>query len=188
MRKLNWEEVIEPTTSTIMEPGAYEIKIQDVKDNERDEYLEIVYDIVSGPLAGKFNDATPDEDWKHQFRQSYSDKAMPFFKRFLKELEGDNPGFTIAAWQTASDPKALINLNLGMMFGEYRYLNGDGEAKWSLQASYPLTIEKVKAEEWNVPKPRYSQYTNEEEWTAVKNGATVSAGPSDSVYGDSIPF
>ena len=189
MRKLNWDEVT-AASSGIMQPGAYAIEITDVKDNEKYECLEVVYDVIEGEYAGRFKNMTPDEDWKHQFRQAYSDKAMPFFKRFLDELEGDNPSFTIANWQVTSDPKALIGLKLGMLFREYRYINQQGEAKWRLDADRPLSLAEVAHGDVKAPKPRYSNQTTEAEWTAINGfgSETEVAETTESVYDGSIPF
>lgn len=182
MRKnLNWEEVTDAGESTIMGPDAYVLKIVDVKDNERDEFLEIVYDIAEGDLKGRF--ATETDDWKHQFRQYYNDKSLNFFKRFLSTLERSNANFTIDAWQRLSDPKAFVGLDLGMLFRECRYINGEGEAKWALEADRPLSPEEVRDGKYKIRDPRYTN-TDEEEWTALRNGATVSA--NDSTGGDAI--
>lgn len=183
MRKLNWEEVTDAAESTVMGPGAYELKIVDVKDDEQQEFIEVVYDIAEGDLKGKY--ATETDDWKHSFRQYYNDKSTNFFKRFLSALERDNVNFSIATWQRTSDPKALIGLNLGMLFRERRYINGGGEAKWALEADRPLSLEDVRNGKFTVREPRYTN-VEEEEWTALKNGATTDG--TDAVYGDSIPF
>ena len=190
MRNLNWEEVTDAGESTIMGAGAYALKIVDVKDDEKNEFLEIVYDIAEGDLKGKF--ATESDDWKHQFRQYYNDKSKNFFKRFLSELERDNLNFTIKAWQGTSDPKAFIGLNLGMLFRERRYLNRDGEAKWALDADRPLSLDDVREGKFTIREPRYVG-TDEAEWSALRNAATIEASSDgseskDSVYGEEIPF
>lgn len=182
MRKLNWEEVTDAGESTIMGPGAYVIKIVDVKDNEDEEYIEVVYDIAEGDLKDKY--ATETDDWKHQFRQYYNEKSENFFKRFLSRLEDNNPNFSIKTWN--NDPKAFVGLNTGMVFRERRYLNSEGEAKWALEADYPLTIDDVHNEKFTIKEPRYIGSINEAEWTLLKNGTAVDK--IDAVYGDTIPF
>lgn len=189
MRKLNWDEVTEPSNG-IMEPGAYAIEITDVNDNEDQEFLEVIYDVIEGEHKGKFKDAKPDEDWKHSFRQYYNDKSLNFFKRFLARLEDENPNFTVKAWQSTSDPKALIGLKLGMLFGEYRYINNNGEAKWRLAADRPLTMADVAYGDVKLPKPRYQGGVDEAEWTALNSFGkdTKVTETTDSVYGDTVPF
>lgn len=188
MRKgFNWEEVTEAGDSNVMGPGAYALKIVDVKDHDEGQYIEVVYDVAEGELKGRYAEET--DDWKHSFRQYYNDKAINFFKRFLSELQRDNPNFTIEAWQRESDPKGLVGLNLGMLFRERRYINNAGEAKWALDADRPLSLDDVRNGSFTVPEPRYTN-TDEAEWTLLKNGGvTGGAGTgAGSVYDASIPF
>ena len=186
MRKLNWEEVTDAGDNNVMGAGGYAIKIVGVKDHEDDEFVEIIYDIAEGDLKGKY--ATETDDWKHSFRQYYNDKSTGFFKRFLSRLEDNNPSFSIKTWN--NDPKAFIGLNTGMVFRERRYLNGAGEPKWALEADYPITLEDLHSEKFTIKEPRYTN-TDEQEWTAIKNGATSDASSNasgESVYDDAIPF
>ena len=187
MRVANWEEVEEKSTSSLMGPGAYVVQITDINDNEDWEQLEVIYDVVEGEFAGKFKDATPDEDWKHRFYQKYSEKAQGFFKGFLKELATDNPKFVIKDWQSTCDPRAFIGLKLGVLFRERRYINDSGEAKWGLEIVTPMSIEAVRNGEWTMPEPRYHR-CDESEWTAKNTfGGETKVSESTGSY-DDVPF
>lgn len=188
MRKANWEEVPEASGSSIMGPGAYVIEITDINDNESWEQLEVIYDVVEGEFAGKFKDATPDEDWKHRFYERYSEKAAPFFKAFLMELEHDNPKFSIRDWQGTSDPKAFIGLKMGALFREKRYINDSGDAKWGLEIVEPMAADAVRAGEWTEPEPRYNR-CDEAEWLAKNTfGDGAKVAETDSGSYDDVPF
>lgn len=193
MRKINWKEVNEASDSNRIPAGGYVVQIVDVKDNPGKEYLEIVFDVIEGQYKGIFKGLPADDNWKHRFNQVYSEKALGFFKRFLKELERDNDGFTVDEWERRSDEQDFKGLKLGMLFGEYRYINDKGEAKYSLNAVKPLSIEDVRMGNFDVPDPKYSQYTNEQEWAEIKEDSA--SGPSaattaeqTSVYDSSVPF
>lgn len=186
MRKLNWTEVEAATGSTRLDPGAYVIEIVNTVDNEKDEYIEIVFDIAEGEKAGLYKDMSADDDWKHRFNQSYSEKAEPFFKRFLDELEHDNANFTIDSWmKNGQNPSDFIGLKLGVVFGEYRYIGNDGKAKWNVRADRPVTIAEVNAGGIEPPQPTYSNRTTPEEWSAANNDEATT-NTSDTY--DDIPF
>lgn len=190
MRVANWEEVPESTGSSIMRPGAYVLEITDINDIEDWEQLEVIYDVVEGEFAGKYKNATPDDDWRHRLKLKYSERAMGFFKSFLKELQEDNPKFVIRDWQVTSDPKALIGLKFGALLREGRYISPKtGKAGWSLELATPMTIDDVKAGKWTEPKPRYTN-CDEAEWTAMStfgSGTTVTESTAPSAY-DDVPF
>lgn len=191
LKRINWSEVTEATEGGLP-AGAYVINIVRVKDNPDKEQLEVVFDVAEGEKAGIYKDVKPDEDWKHTFNQKYSENAQGFFKRFLKELERDNANFSIDEWEKQSNENDLAGLKLGMVFGEYRYVNEKGEAKYSMNAVKPISIEDVRNGNFTIPEPRYSQYTDEEEWTDIKNAgsgsSTAATAGQKSVYDDSVPF
>ena len=184
MRNINWAEVTTP--NTMLPAGGYAIEIQDVVDHEDWESLDIIYNVIDGQFKDIYKNLPQDDDWKHKFSQKYSDKAVGFFKRFLQEIEADNPGFDMNTW--GNDPLKLVGKKMGVLLGEYRYVY-DGKAKSRLQAVRPLTLAQVKAGDFEVPDPSYARGLSEEEWNEMR-GITdkPSTGSDASVYDDDIPF
>lgn len=183
MRNINWKEVKAPGSS--LPAGGYVIEILDVVDNEDWEQLNIVYNIVEGEFKDIYKNMGPDDDWKHQFSQKYTDNALGFFKRFLEEIEHDNPEFSVDTWD--NDPLKLVGKKMGILLGEYRYIYDD-KAKYRLQAVSPMPIEKIRQGDFSVPEPTYKRGTTEQEWAELREGVSnISTASSDILY-DDIPF
>lgn len=187
MKKFNWAEVTTPGTS--LPAGAYVIEIQDVIDNEEWEQVEIVYNIIEGQYKDIYKNLPQEDEWKHKFNQKYTERARGFFKLFLDELEHDNPKFSTERWQIESDPLQFVGLKMGVLFGEYRYIY-EGKAKYRLQAVRPLSIDKVKKGEWDVPEPTYKRGTDPDEWLELRADGTntASAGATTDGFYDDTPF
>lgn len=164
MRKLDWGNIDGASDFVRLPAGGYVIEIEDVKDDEEKERLGIVYQIAEGKYKDIFRETPIDREYIHTFNQYYSGRAQGFFKRFLVELERDNPEFSIANWQKTSDELKLVGLKMGVLLQEYRYVNNEGKAKSRLEAVKPLTIEKVRAGDFEVPDIRYSNNTDEDDW------------------------
>lgn len=182
MRKLDWVNIDEVSDFVKVPAGAYVIEIEDVKDNEEYEQLEIVYQIIEGKYKDAFKDTPIDYEYTHTFNQKYSDRASGFFKRFLTELERDNSDFSIEQWQKSSDELRLVGLKMGILLREYRYINNKGEAKSRLEAAQPLTITKVREGDYETPDPRYSTNTDEAEWEWKREGHDSASTSSVSTF------
>lgn len=191
MININWDEVQEAVTDSKLPAGAYALKIIAVEDKPDQQRLLITYDITDGQYANKYKDSKPDDYWRHSFSQSYSEKARPFFKSFLKELEKDNPGFTVSAWQQASDPQAFKNLKLGMLFRDYYYFNDKGEAKVRLDGFRPLSLDRIKNGDWTMPDPSFQRGTDAADYSGLLGSCNEAEEKTtttqDSIYSD-VPF
>ena len=140
--------------------GAYVLRIVNVRDVARHEYLQITYDIAEGEHRGLFGDEWSDKnEWKHQTVASYSDKAEGLFKRFLECVEASNPSFNIAMWEQTSDEHALIGKIVGAGFGEVNKVRTYGEyaGKPSKDVGFPvwLTADDARSGKFKMPEPKY---------------------------------
>lgn len=192
MQKINWNEVMEATGSTKLEPGAYIIKITAIEDEPQYERLKVVFDVIEGPKTGIYAGMGPDDNWKHQFTQKYSQKAQPFFKAFLRELERDNPGFSIDTWAKHSDEKELVGLKLGMLFRDYYYINNSGDPKCRQDGYRPISIADVKSGNWTMPEPSFQYGTDASDYASLlvpdaQEVDVVVAATQPSMYSD-VPF
>ena len=148
----NWTEITEAGSFTRLPVGGYVMKIVDAKDNPKNEYLEIVYDIAEGEYADHY---AGEEDWRHNKRRYYSEKSKGFFKAFLSRLEESNNGrFTIAEWQRTCDEKRLIGLLFGGVMQERMYTNDKGEDKTILELTDRFySAQDIRNGDFTIPKP-----------------------------------
>lgn len=186
MRKLNWTEVSAASFGPRLEPGAYEIVITDVEDNASWEVLKIVYDVASGEKQGIFSSMGPDDNWKHQLSQSYSDKAEAFFKSFLEAVEKSNPGFSIAEWQRTSDEREFIGKRVGVLLRNYHGVSEKGKPFTRLEQVYFMPVEQLRTVEFETPEDRWSKQA-EKLAKEESESSTSSTAPSGDYY-DPIPF
>lgn len=105
-------------------PGGYVAIIRKVTDNEKDQFLEIEYDIAEGDLKGiAVNAYERFGTWNYKFRVYYREKSLPFFKHFISEVEKTN-NFTFD-WNL----KSLANKGIGIVVGTRQYWGKDGTLK-----------------------------------------------------------
>lgn len=130
-------------------------RITAVEDMPSKEYLNVVYDVAEGPLAGCFSKMGPEEAWKHRFTRSYSEKAEGMFKGFLEDLEASNLRFGWKDWMARSNEQEFVGLLVGVCVQKRMYTNGKGEDKESLEVRYTLPADKVRSgDHRELPEPR----------------------------------
>lgn len=109
--------------STMIEPGGYVIEITKVKNDTANFKLEIEFDIAEGPYAGYYKDK---DGWKHSVSKYYTEKAKPFFKKFIETIEDSNggaPGLVVQVTDEDGEPQEdidetkLVGMKLGIVFG-----------------------------------------------------------------------
>lgn len=156
MKVKNWTEVNAATPGGGMRlpAGGYIIRIDAVKDNPAQEFIEITYDIAEGEHAGHYTDA---ESWRHTFRRYYSDKAESFFAQFLQALAASNADFDLAAWQKTANPFELEGLILGSIWQNEKYTNNKGEDKERLIFYAAMPADKIRAGAFDVPQDKDSR-------------------------------
>lgn len=182
MRVLNWESVEESTPFEKLPAGGYVVKIVDVEDIDRKEYLNVVYDIAEGEHAGFFSsDFALRNPWSHRFVRSYKETARGMFKAFLLRLEESNPGFSIAAWQKKGDERELVGLELGAVVQYEDYTNDAGDDKERLDVVGVYSAADIRAGKFTVPERKDNRTKDSNPYSGQAEQPPVS------VY-DDLPF
>lgn len=181
MKVLNWESVEESTPFSKLPAGGYVIRITDVEDVADKEYLNVVYDIKEGDFSGFYSDDFGRlNPWAHRFVRSYKDSAAGMFKQFLARLEDSNKDFSIAAWQTKSDERELVGLELGVVLQNELYTNNQGEDKERLNLVGVYAAQDIRNGDFKLPEPKDRR-------VQVAGGAGGVSGTADP-YDDDVPF
>ena len=109
--------------STMIEPGGYVIEITKVSNDTTKFKLDIEFDIAEGPYTDYYEDK---DRWKHSVSKYYTEKAKPFFKKFIETIEDSNggaPGLVVQVTDDDGEPQEdidetrLVGLKLGIVFG-----------------------------------------------------------------------
>lgn len=154
MRSKDWTRVASATGNSL-KPGFYVLRITQVDDYPSREYLKVTYDVADGPLVGCFSTLGPDQNWRHQFTRSYSDKSEAFFKKFLEDLEASNISFGWQDWQSRSNEQEFVGLSVGACVQERLYTNEKGEDKKAVEVVYTLPADDVRqGRHGELPEPR----------------------------------
>lgn len=112
--------------STMIEPGGYVIEITKVSNDTTKFKLDIEFDIAEGPYTGYYRDEAERNWWKGRVSKSYTEKAKPFFKKFIETIEDSNggaPGLVVQVTDEDGEPQEdidetkLVGLKLGIVFG-----------------------------------------------------------------------
>lgn len=182
MRKMNWTEVAPASFGPRLEPGAYEIIITDVEDNQSWDTLNLVYDVAAGEKKGVFASMGAADNWKHQLRQSYGDNAAGFFRSFLDAVEASNPGFSVAQWQEASDERELIGKRVGVLLRNYHGVSEKGKPFTRLEQVYFMPVGELGNVMNEIPEDRWSKQ--------AEKLRDEEAEPQSSTggYDDPVPF
>lgn len=152
MKVGNWNLVEEAGSFVKLPVGGYVCTITAVKDNPRDEFVEITYDIAEGQYKGHY---AAEEAWRHTFRKYYGGKAAGFFRAFLNRLEESNRGrFTVSDWTINCDERDFVGLELGCLIQERYYTNTQGEDKTALEVAEVVAAQDVRNGEYKLPAPR----------------------------------
>lgn len=154
MKKKNWVFIEESKPGTMLEPGGYVCRITAVEDVPSREYLWVVYDVLEGDKAGCYAALPASDDWKHRFTRSYKDTAEGMFKAFLNRLEESNRGrFDVAQWQETSDERALVGLEVGLVFQKELYTNNKGEDKERTVVVGVEAAQDIRNGDYRLPAP-----------------------------------
>lgn len=185
MKKKNWVFIEESKPGTMLEPGGYVCRITSVEDVPSREYLWVVYDVAEGEKAGCYSALPASDAWKHRFTRSYKDTAEGMFKAFLNRLEESNRGrFDVAKWQETSDERALVGLEVGLVFQKEMYTNDRGEDKERTVVVGVEAAQDIRNGDYYMPEPKDRRTRVEGAAPSIGAGAPAQGG----VYDDSIPF
>ena len=116
-------------------PGGYIMRIESVNNNEQKEQLEISLEFIDEDLKGYCaNIKDRFGFWPARCSKSYKDKALPFFKAFIKavqESNADTTGLVIGDFEDVDETK-LVGKLVGVVVGEREYDGNDGTRKRGL--------------------------------------------------------
>lgn len=157
-------------------PGGYVLRITDVANDEKKEYLRFTYDIAEGPEAGRYKDETEENAYRHQFIRSYKEKALGMFKAFINAVQDSNAGY-VWEWHEA----ALKGKLVGVVIGYEEYEANDGNIKERQRIASVMSADRIRKGDFKVPE--------------LKRLASSSSAPAGSpvpgftpITDDGIPF
>ena len=143
----NYDSINENGLSRKLPMGGYVAIIRKVEDNQKDQFLNIEYDIAEGEYKGIAVDAYEAlGKWIHNFRVYYTEKALWRLKKFISRVEQTNPNFQFD-W---NNPQCLVNRGIGLVIGYRQYWKDDGTLKEALDVQDFCTAGDVR--EGNLPK------------------------------------
>ena len=128
-RPNNWNDIREAGGDfPRLDPGGYVIIIKKVTDfpAEKDQFLEIEYDVAEGDKKNIALDAYERfGSWSYKFRVYYRQKSLGFFKHFISAVEKTNSNFSF----DFGNVNCLVNKGLGVVIGTRQYYGNDGSLK-----------------------------------------------------------
>ena len=145
----NWSELKEAGGDfPRLTPGGYVAIIRKVIDQpaEKDQYLEIEYDVCEGDCKGIAVDSYERFGyWGYKFRVYYRQKSLGFFKHFISAVEKTNPNFIF----DFGNINCLVNKGIGLVVGTRQYYGKDGTLKEAPDVQDYCTATEVR--EGNLP-------------------------------------
>lgn len=147
----NIAEVQEAGDSRRLPAGGYVCKYTNVEDIAEKNYLYMEFDIAEGEYAGYYKDL---EDrlgfWGGRCYRSYSEKALPMFKRMCSAVTKSNKKF-IFDGNEHCDETTLIGKLTGIILGEEEYYGNDGAIKTRLYVVREVPVDDIRANKFKVP-------------------------------------
>lgn len=148
----NIAKVQEAGDSTRLPAGGYICKYTNVEDNPEKNYLYMEFDIAEGEYAGYYKALEERADfWGGRCYRSYSEKALPMFKRMCSAVTKSNKKF-IFDGNEHCDESTLIGKLVGLILGEEEYIGNDGAKKTRLYVVREIPVEDIKAGKYKVPE------------------------------------
>lgn len=145
--------------------GGYVCKYTKVEDREEKNGLYMEYDIAEGDFKDYFKALEERMDfWGGHYFRSYSEKAIPFFKRMCSAVTKSNKKF-IFDGNEHCDESTLVGKLIGLVLGEEEYVGNDGSTKTRLYVVREMPIDDIKAGKFKVPAIKKLK---EEETTTAK--------------------
>lgn len=135
--------------------GGYLCVIEEVENKEKSNGIVLCLDIDEGEYAGYFTDKYNHFGWWALTSfHSYKPKALPFFKRLLKNLEDSNPiiDFALAGGSIQLNEKDLVGLRIGVVFGYEEYIGNDGKVKEKTKVADVISLDDLRNGKYKVPE------------------------------------
>lgn len=137
----NWKDIKEAGGDfPRLTPGGYVAIIRKVTDFDKDQYMEIEYDIAEGNCKGIAASAYERfGSWNYKFRVYYREKSLGFFKHFISEVEKTN-NFTF----DFGNVNCLVNKGIGIVVGTRQYWGKDGTLKEAPDVQDWCTAQEIR--------------------------------------------
>ena len=147
----NIDSVQEAGDSRRLPAGGYVCKYTNVEDNSDKNYLYMEFDIAEGEYKGYYKELEERLDfWGGRCYRSYTEKALPMFKRMCSAVTKSNKGF-IFDGNEHCDESTLVGKKIGMILGEEEYIGNDGSVKTRLYVAREVDVADIKAGKFKVP-------------------------------------
>ena len=163
----------------LIAPGGYVGKIVNVNNMADRQGLVVELDVAEGPEAGHFQKLNADLGfWALSSFRSYKERALPFFKKFVKSVERSNEGYT---WD--GDENKLVGKLIGMVLQHEEYEGNDGKIKTKVTVNSFDSIAKIRNGEFKIPEKKILEKSNRNNEVVVN-----SASGFQPLNDDDIPF
>lgn len=148
----NIATVQEAGDSVKLPAGGYICKYTNVTDNPEKNYLYMEFDIAEGEFAGYYKALEERADfWGGRCYRSYTEKALPMFKRMCSAVTKSNKKF-IFDGNEHCDESTLIGKFVGLILGEEEYIGNDGAKKTRLYVVREVPVDDIKSGKYKVPE------------------------------------
>lgn len=147
----NIDSVQEAGESRRLPAGGYIVRYTKVEDVPAKNYLFMEFDIAEGEYSGYYEELYDRIDfWAGRCFRSYTEKALPMFKRMCSAVTKSNKGF-IFDGNEHCDESTLVGKKVGMILGEEEYIGNDGSTKTRLYVAREISVDDVKAGKFKIP-------------------------------------
>lgn len=147
----NIAEVKEAGESKRLPAGGYVCKYTKVEDVEEKNYLYMEFDIAEGDFAGYYDELNDRLGfWGGKCYRSYTEKALPMFKRMCSAVTKSNKKF-IFDGNEHCDESTLVGKLVGIILGEEEYIGNDGSTKTRLKVIRELPVDDIRAGKFKIP-------------------------------------
>lgn len=148
----NIASVQEAGDSKRLPAGGYVCKYTKVEDAPDKNYLYMEYDIAEGDFKDYYKELEERLNfWGGRCYRSYTEKALPMFKRMCSAVTKSNKGF-IFDGNEHCDESTLVGKIVGMILGEEEYIGNDGAVKTRLYVVREMSADDIRANKFKVPE------------------------------------
>lgn len=136
--------------------GGYVCIITEIEDKQKEERLEIIYDVAEGPYKGYYSDDFGKKNpFTHKFIKSYKETALGFFKGFLTAIDKSNGTDFSTKAEGGLQEQQLVGKLVGLVIGYEEYdTRDDGNFKQRSYVSEVRSIETIRSGDFKVPELR----------------------------------
>ena len=191
MLNLNLKDV-DASSYDKLGPGGYVIQITKAQNNPKLNRVDFEFDVAEGKFAGYYKEIKDKFNfWGGCFVKSYTERALPFFKKFVDTLVECNPdidGIVVGDYEDINEEK-MVGARIGMIVGEKVYIGNDGKIKTRLDTynAQFVTIETIYNEDYVVPE-KVDETARATEAKSVGNVTDTTIPGFQAIQDDEIPF